>query len=131
MRAAIYLAQGCSIKESAEKAGCSEKSVDRWLKDEDFRETKLALEKKFHDEEIKAYMLGLKNTGDQYFRIAQTLLDKIEEWANEIDFDSMTHNNILKTITETRAILDASIEGKDLSLGIHALRQRYLEEANG
>ena len=125
------MAQGCSIKESAEKAGCSEKSVDRWLKDKDFRETKLALERKFHDEEIKAYMLGLKSTGDQYFRIAQALLDKIEEWAEAIDFDSMSHNNILKTIAETRAILEAAMNGKDLSLGIHALRERYLEETNG
>lgn len=128
MRAATALAQGFTIEEAAERACCSEKTIDRWLQKPEFQEVKIALQRQIHDTEIQAYLEALKSNSDQYFRIAQSLLDKIENWANDIDFDSMSHNNILKTIAETRAITDAAMNGRDGALGLDKLREMYLKD---
>ena len=128
MKAALALAQGCSIDEAAKRANCSEKSVDRWLRNSDFQYAKLALQRQFHDAEIQAYLAGLKNTSEQHFRIAKTLLNKIEDWVDGIDFDSMSHSSILKVMAETRSLIDCAMNGKDASLGLDRLRQKYLED---
>ena len=127
LKAAICISKGGSNKEAAETVGCTEKTIGRWIKQPEFQEGLLILRKIYHDSLVEEFRQDVIGSSKQMLAIANNLLTKIESWSEDIDFDSMSHASILKTITETRSLLVDALAGKEGAYGITLLREKYLD----